>query len=501
VAIDRITASTDVLPRTVRFSLGPLDRLFANTTNWRIAIAAVLTLQLALIFTHRPWLDEWQALQIALQSPTLSDLFENLRYEGHPPLWYFILRGTALVVPAFWVLPVVAAVIAFTTQITLLTRSPFSRSQRLLIACGVFMMFEYLTISRSMSLGVCLAVLATALRTSRWRWLAIAMLPQCDFLFGVISICLIVLSWRDRTLWLPGLLLWAATSAFAAWSIRPAPDMIPALWLSGIAIDALQYLVRLGVLLVPVQTVGNSLQWNGVLPFNLGLVCGPLFIWFALKQVRDDGLHLLLIAGLFALTFVFSISVYPLHTRHLTLITLMLILMKWRSLSDGEATNPLFDIWLVIGAVAGILISAYNFVVPFDTAHRAARYIEGQSLMTKHWLVFPDSRAQGVSALTGIAFERLERGCGQTFIRWDYRTNIDDWKTLERAFRMHTKMHGRAYVLSDVPFTGLPKSVAKQITYIPPGYNGQAYYISVIGPSNAEMKVSIPLCVPRQQPL
>jgi hypothetical protein len=485
----------------VRFSLDSFDRLLSNATRWRIAVTAVLTLQCALIFTHQPWLDEWQALQIALQSPTLSDLFENLRYEGHPPLWYFILRGTALVVPTFWVLPVVAAVIALVTQLTLLTRSPFSRAQRLLIACGVFMMFEYLTISRSMSLGVCFAILAIALRTSHWRWLAVALLPQCDFLFGVISICLIMLSWRDRTLWMPGLILWAAISAFAAWSIRPAADMIPALWLSGVAIDALQYLVRLGVLLIPVQTIGNSLQWNGVLPLNLGLVCGPLFIWFALKQVRDDRLHLLLIGGLFALTFGFSIAVYPLHTRHLSLIALALILLKWHSLFAGKSTDAAFDIWLTVGAVAGILIGAYNLAVPFDTANQAARFIKRQGLATKHWLVFPDSRAQGVSALTGIAFERLERGCGQTFIRWNHRTDIDDWATLERVFRKHTQQHGRAYVLSDVPFTGLPTRLAKQIAAIAPGYIGQAYYISVIGPDAAEREVTVPLCVPRQRAL
>lgn len=49
-------------------------------------------LLLALITTRRVlWSDEMQAWLIARDSHSLADLFHNLRYEGHPALWYLLL--------------------------------------------------------------------------------------------------------------------------------------------------------------------------------------------------------------------------------------------------------------------------------------------------------------------------------------------------------------------------------------------------------------------------
>ena len=61
----------------------------------RIALAALAAFQVALIVTHEPWRDELQALMLAQHSTSLADLFANLHYEGHPALWYLILRALA----------------------------------------------------------------------------------------------------------------------------------------------------------------------------------------------------------------------------------------------------------------------------------------------------------------------------------------------------------------------------------------------------------------------
>lgn len=64
--------------------------------HWFAILGLLAAVQIWLVLSHRPWLDEYQALQIALQSPDFSALLENLRYEGHPPLWYLILRAASL---------------------------------------------------------------------------------------------------------------------------------------------------------------------------------------------------------------------------------------------------------------------------------------------------------------------------------------------------------------------------------------------------------------------
>ena len=94
------------------FIIGSIEGWLDRPRNWIACALAVLILQTALVLTHQPWLDEWQALQISLQSPTITALLENLRYEGHPPLWYLILRAAGGVISPYWVLTVVQLPVA-----------------------------------------------------------------------------------------------------------------------------------------------------------------------------------------------------------------------------------------------------------------------------------------------------------------------------------------------------------------------------------------------------
>lgn len=74
--------------------------------------------------------------------------------------------------------------------------------------------------------------------------------------------------------------------------------------------------------------------WNGGVPFNLGGIAGFLFVLFASTQLRHDRLARALFWGFAALTLVFSVTVYPLPSRHLMLIALLLILFTWRGAAD-----------------------------------------------------------------------------------------------------------------------------------------------------------------------
>lgn len=490
--------------RSLTESFGPLlaraNVALARQSLWFTACAGVFALQAVLIFSHHPWLDEWQALQIALQSPTLADLMANLRYEGHPPLWYLILRTAALIVPTYYVLPAVAAVLAAVTQWSILARAPFPRLLRLAVALHAFVLFEYLTLSRSLTLGVTCAVLSVTLQHSRWRWLPLAVLPFCDFLFGVISVVLVVLWVRDRKPWWPGIGAWVASSSLAAWSVVPAPDMLQALKLNGFAVDLAAYFQRLGVLLIPWQTVDNVVQWNGILPFGLGLFAGPLFCWFAWRQTRHDSTKAALMIGVLILTAVFSVAVYPLHTRHLSLVALILILMKWHDADRGIAPDRPFAAWLLTGAACGLAVATINLIRPFDTSQSAADYIVRNKLESKHWLVWPESRAQGVSGLLGIGFERMERDCTVGFVRWNYHDSFTDWPDVERELRRIVALRGRSYLLTDIPLD-LPRDVVVPLAAFPAGYDGQRYYLWLAGPGERERANSVPACVKGMRPL
>lgn len=481
---------------------GPSARfaVFDSKTIWPAAVVLGMALQAALIFLHRPWVDEWQALQIALETPTLASLFENLRYEGHPPLWYLLLRALGTVVSAQWILPVAAALLAAVAQSIILLKSPFQRSERLMIALGAVMMFEFMTVARGTTLGVTLVFAGLTLMRSRCVWFIIALLPLVEFMFGVISIIFIVLLLRDRRLWWPGLLLWLACSVLAAWSVMPAPDFVPVNQLTGLVFDGAGWLVRLGVMLVPLQMANGGLQWESFLPLSLGFVAGPLFLWFAYEQTKHDRWHLAMLCGFLALSFLFSVAVYPQHVRHLTVIPLVLYMLKWRDAEVAQGDGRLFQLWLAVGAICGLIVASVNLTRPFDQAHLAAKFITDNKLEDKHWLVYPENRAQGISALTGIGFERIGQNCTQRFIRWNARTDFTTIVALDAYLRSAVARRGRFYFLTDFRVTLPTKGLAQEVAAFTGSYRGQDYYISVVGADQRERKINLPACVPGLRP-
>ena len=483
-------AAVDWLERQVRD-----DRTFA------VAVAAVMALQYLSIFSHEPWLDEWQALQIALETPSQSDLLATLRYEGHPPLWYWLLQGLGGLVDPLRVLPLAAAILATVAQAIVLLKSPLTRAERLLLALGAFLLFEFLTVSRSLTLGVTVMIAAMPLWRTRWVWLAIAILPLCDFLFGVLSGVLVVLLVREGRAWLPGIVLWAAVGAFSAWTVMPAPELVPALHRLGFVTDLANFVLRCGLLLVPLQWSGAAPVWDGFPPLGLGLFLAAGFFAFAWRELRADRLHLALFLGFVAVTFLFSILVYPLAARHLMLIALLLILFAWLGAAAGRPLSPAFRIWLLVGALCGLFVAGWNLVVPFDTAGVAAREIRARGLVGEHWMAFPASRAQGVSALTGIKFEHAEAGCMQSFVRWNTPQTVASPPELQRLLQAKVAERGRFYLLSDLPLRTLPSSLIAPIAEIPAGYDGQAFNLYVVGPGLPPRALAVPDCVPGLRPL
>lgn len=477
---------------------GIAERWLGDERRWGLAVLATALLQLTLIWTHAPWLDEWQALQLALQSPDLRALLGNLRYEGHPPLWYLLLRGAAVVVPPAFVLPAVQTVIALALQALILFRAPFARTERLLVATSFFLLFDYGTLSRSLSLGVLLATAAFVFRRHPLGWAAIALLPFADFLFGVLSMICVALRLRDRDISIPGLAAWGLCGVLSAISVIPAKDTIPALWLNGLPADAYLFVTRLSVLLVPLHGPQFGLQWNQPLPEAIAILAGPLFLMLGSRLTRAVPLHHGLYLGFAALLFAFSVTVYPLAIRHLSLLAMLVILLRWWTPEAQRAASAgLFTGWMAVASLCGLITAGVSFVRPFDTAGQAAAYIKAHHLLDKHWLVFPDSRAQGVSALTGMEFTRLEKDCAQSFIRWDHRGTINSQAQLDAELRRATAKFGRSYLLTDFAVhPGHDPRLYRLLTHVPAGYDGQAYYLWMVAPDLPERAARPPQCAP-----
>ncbi|MDR3387950.1 MAG: hypothetical protein P4L92_12945 [Rudaea sp.] len=467
------------------------DAVLAGQSAWIAAIVFVLGLQTVLTLQHRPWLDEWQALQLAVQSPRLSDLMFNLRYEGHPPLWYLILRGLAWLTPdQTLALPLAAILIAVPVQLTILLAAPFSRAERLMISLSEFVLFEYLTVSRSLTLGIALMIAVVALwKHPRLVWLPIVMLPMSDFLFGVISVLFVVLRWRERQISWPFVALWIVSGLCAAWSIRPMPDIVVALLPKGVVHDFMLWLADVGTLGLPIQWNLTRLQWNSQTPLGLG---GPALIgffavaWIELRKKPDYAVAF----GAFALTtLAFNLAIYHLSLRHLTLAALLLILLVWRMADDGTDRSVWWRAWLLVIAACGLFTATINFVEPFDTASDAVAAIEQLGLHDKAWVAFPHSAGQDVAALDGMVFERLNQHCTEDFIRWNQPDEHAVKSDIAMKKRLTRKVaaDGHFYLMTRFNFADDPR-LMHRIAAVPAGYDGENYYMYSVGDGAPEAR-------------
>lgn len=479
-----------------------IDRLLARPTAWAIAVALVALLQTWLIVTHKPWLDEWQALQIAVQPPTLRDVFVNLSYEGHPAPWYLLLRGlAAALADPLLALPAAALLLALVSQSAILFASPFSRPERLLLSLSQFVLFEFLSLSRSLTLGVTVVVLAAALwRHRRLPWLAISFLPQCDFLFGVIAVALCFLRWREKRLWWPGVALFVANGLCAAWTVRPAPDMVPALQALPLVNGIGTWVARVATIGIPLQWHGGAPMWNSTVPALLLPPAGVLFYGLVKSEIMPHRDHAIVFLGFVTLTFLFSVAIYPLASRHLFLIALLLVVLVWlRRDGGGLSSGPLFRLWLALGAMCGMVSVAVSAVMPFDTADLAAAEIRARGLTHKQWFAVPDSRGQGVAAINGMVFQPVGRDCMEDFVRWNFGGNLNAVEVRDQL-RAFADRRGRYYILSDLPVERVVP-FAHRFASIPAGYDGFTFNLYVVAADKPDAVPTAKRCNGPTRPL
>lgn len=129
-------------------------------------------------WSHEPWHDETRAWQLAVTSPGIQAMVSNVRFEGHPLMYFMLLKGIAAVSQSWGAILAVHVGIASATSWIVLRFAPFARHQRLLLVFGYYLAYEFAVFARPYSLGMLLAFGAVAAwcATPRKAWLAGVML-------------------------------------------------------------------------------------------------------------------------------------------------------------------------------------------------------------------------------------------------------------------------------------------------------------------------------------
>ena len=146
---------------------------------------------------HSMWRDELNVWLIARDSNSLTELLQNIKYEGHPALWYFCLAMLNQISPNPVLMQIFHLLLAITSIYLFFNYSPFTKLQKILFAFGYLPFYEYLLISRNYAIGLLSIFLFCILYKSRkytyiWLSLILAMMANANAycLFISAAFCL-----------------------------------------------------------------------------------------------------------------------------------------------------------------------------------------------------------------------------------------------------------------------------------------------------------------------
>jgi hypothetical protein len=101
------------------------------------------------VAVHEPWWDEAQAWLLARDAPLQELLTRDLAYEGHPPLWYLILKVPAALHLPYQSMSIVAALIGALGVILLLRLRRVPILARLALPFAFSCAYQYTVVARS----------------------------------------------------------------------------------------------------------------------------------------------------------------------------------------------------------------------------------------------------------------------------------------------------------------------------------------------------------------
>lgn len=469
---------TTAVERPAQHVAPPARRRVDALARWAIFAGFVAVVAITMS-RHEMWRDELQAWMIARGSTSLADLFHNVRYEGHPMLWYAALLPLTHIGSGPWPMQALQLVVSSTTTALVLWRSPFNVVQKALWACGYFAVFEFGVLSRSYSLGLLYvaAICALAPRTRlRWPWsgLLLALLALTSAFGAILAVALglglgadeMIRRRRSETdlsstqsLALGGAVAFAALLWAYSQTIPPSDGGVYRAWRTkfdpGLAGSAIASVWRA---LVPMPKFQREFWNTNVLDGRVGVsavIAIGLLLLFAWVLASRPGALVVWLSGTGAVVvFLYGRLGYASSSRHYGHIFIVLAASMWlapamaeadpRSLTrrgspeggspeggapdrgapggDARVAAGRTALWtavLAIQAVAGVFAVVLDLASPFSNGRDVADYVRSHDLGDAIIVGEPDVAASTVAAyLDRDVYYPAGRRFGQ-YVIWD----------------------------------------------------------------------------------
>ena len=313
----------------------------------------------ALAWHHVIWRDEARALSIAIQGEDWIAMLRGLHGEGHPALWYLLLRAAYGITGRPEVLQLLALAIAAAAAWLIVCRSPFPPALIGLILASHFFIYEFSVMARNYGIGM-LILFALAIAYPRYRGRGVALgallflLSNCNVIAAILAGAFL-LFWFVEILeetgphWSPAMANFALNAAIASAgaalcfaTVYPTfNDAAVAAHPAGVgARDTLSAIVN------PAPAFAQLLGWHVaptylVVPWSPFIVAlgAPLMIGATFGLIERKGALLACLASLACLSVFFRL-VYPGDYRHEATWLAFVIAMYWICWKPNRPLHP-----------------------------------------------------------------------------------------------------------------------------------------------------------------
>jgi hypothetical protein len=345
-----------------------------------------------LAWTHLVWRDEMRALSLALRGNNVFAMLQGLHGEGHPAVWYLLLRGAHVLVARPEALLLVSIVVASAAILILLLRSPFSLPFLALLLIVRFTIYEYSVVARNYGISMLLLFLfAACYQRHRDRDFLLGMLlfllANCNahsvllvgglLLFWFVDILCDDVADRPRNL-----RMFLYNTALAALGVVTCFITVFPPFNDAAAIDrpngiTFKMLFK-GTFLPSLQFMnlfpgGNHLEVATHLfgqPFLriLGVLSSLVLFGSTLGLIRRTGALLAALATLVGLS-LFFVIVYPGYYRHQALWPVFMICMYWMAAPRNIQKAPGFPARLkpFVGPLSTVGVTLFVLVLLLQT--------------------------------------------------------------------------------------------------------------------------------------
>ena len=397
------------------------------------------------IARHELWGDEIHSWNIAKASDSISDLINNTRYEGHPPVWYLILWSISKVTHNLVYVQIAQLIIASSVVFLVLFYSPFPFITRILIPFGYYFLFEYGILSRNYAIGVLAAFCICYILQKDFNYKLLLYYALLFFmsnthlvallLAGSLHLYFLLLTYGQKKKiykLFPHILLGLLVFLPALYFIFPPAD-------SSLTVDILKSKFdnqHIGIIaktplrvFIPVPAWWEYNFWNTQFLLTLQgknsmlrlltllLSIGVLgVVWLVLKDSKKS---LTLFVVNLILTFIVAV-IFPLTTqRYIGFIFIGFIAAYWLRCYEmpvNRKNNWLINMLLGIHVLAGVFTISKDIRLPFANSYRVNELISevplNEKIVTDYWCV------NTISAFSDTAFYCIGLDSRPTFLQW-----------------------------------------------------------------------------------